>query len=331
MSNVNLEVYPYELIPLGGFRSGEKTVRQGALLKVNFAQDLVGYADCHPWVSLGDLSLQEQLYILATGKTTPLTEESLHFAWLDAQARNEKRNLFEQLVIPPSHFLVINLRNWLEDDIVSALEQGFRYFKAKLGKDLDFETPELKKLLKLLPHEAKVRLDFNEQLTFNAFKELLDSMRGSLEKFDFFEDPFKFHKEQWQALQSDYPICLASDHDCEAALGYTESAKILVIKPAVNKIETYLCQNLTQYLVVTSYLDHPLGQICAAYAAAVAFERAPERMLPCGLLSHLVYRPNAFSAALSSEGPNLIPPRGYGFGFDELLAALPWKALSIQK
>ena len=56
-------------------RSG--VVREGALLRVND-----GFADVHPWPTLGDAPLDEQLALLARGELTPLTRASLRCAAL---------------------------------------------------------------------------------------------------------------------------------------------------------------------------------------------------------------------------------------------------------
>ena len=79
--------------------------------------------------------------------------------------------------------------------------------------------------------------------------------------------------------------------------------------------------------VVTSYLDHPLGQSAAALAAAELARAWPGRVEPCGLLSQHVYAPNAFSERISGAGPWFRPPGGTGLGFDDLLEGLAWRPI----
>ena len=76
-------------------------------------------------------------------------------------------------------------------------------------------------------------------------------------------------------------------------------------------------------------MDHPLGQCWAAYNAAVFYTGKPAEEVPlCGLVTHHVYRPNAFSEELGMDiTPEFPVPKGTGLGFDHLLASLPWKKL----
>ncbi len=277
-------------------------VREGALLSVEG-----GYADCHPWVELGDLPLQEQLKRLADGQTTRLTERSLYFAGLDREARAKKRSLFDGLAIPPSHHLLLKITDEIPDTSL---------FKIKMGRELE-EKEQLKMLLEKFP--CQVRLDFNARLTERAFEAFLEEMVPFLPFFDFIEDPFPFSEVAWQRLQEQYSVSLACDAGSERAIGKTKAAKVLILKPAVQAHAPF--QNLSQKLVVTSYLDHPLGQLSAAYIAAQL------KVATGGLCSHLVYQTNEFSEQLPQKGPFLTPPEGTGFGFDALLAKLPWKKL----
>jgi len=73
---------------------------------------------------------------------------------------------------------------------------------------------------------------------------------------------------------------------------------------------------------VTSYMDHPVGQLFAAYVAA---KHATSSR--CGLVTHVLYEKNAFIEQLGIDGMRLVPPAGRGIGFDDLLERLPWKKL----
>lgn len=274
--------------------------REGALLCIDG-----GFADCHPWVELGDLPLQEQLKLLSLSKTTPLTERSLYFARLDREARAEKRSLFDGLAIPPSHHLLLKITEEIPDTAV---------FKIKMGKELEKEKRELIRLLENVP--CRVRIDFNARLNAHEFQGFLEEMDPFLPFFDFIEDPFPFDAKAWRALQEKYGVSLACDAGSERAIGLPH---VLILKPAVQSHLPF--QHLAQELVVTSYLDHPIGQLSAAYIAAQL------NVSLCGLCSHLVYQTNEFSAQLPQKGPYLTPPEGTGFGFDDLLAKIPWKKL----
>jgi o-succinylbenzoate synthase len=299
---VKIAFSPYEL-------KGLKT-RQGALLRIQFEDNLTGFADCHPWESLGDLPLHLQLDQLQQAQTTPLTARSLHFARLDAEARAKKVSLFDGLTIPPSHFLILDLLP------LKQFPQGYRLFKIKLGQNLSDET---KKLRTLLNHfDGQVRLDFNARLSRSTFEAFLEEMGQERQKIEFCEDPFPYKPEAWKEVQERYAISLACDHHSEAAIGAPESAAYLVIKPAIQDEKPFL--KSSQKLLITSYLDHPLGQATAAYIAATLPSGTP-----CGLLSHYVYTENPFSRLLSSAGIQFPKLPGTGFGFDELLQQLTWQ------
>lgn len=325
MKIVRIDSSCYELaahVPLNC--TAVHTSRSGALLKVRFEDGLIGYADCHPWVELGDASLTEQLRLLNQGMLTSLTQRSLHFAYLDANARSEGVSLFSGLTIPRSHFLLPNLEQCDLSKIEAAVQCGFDCIKMKLGRHLIAELPKLKELLEMFP-SVTCRLDFNLKLSSDQFAHVLQEIAPWKEQIEFYEDPFAFETEAWEALQK-RGYRLACDYQSHQAIGFSSATAVLVLKPAIQDHVHFLA-NLTQKLVVTSYLDHPLGQMTAAYVAAAAQRDAPGCVGTCGLLSHTVYQTNEFSDQLKCQGPELIPPTGTGFGFDDLLAKQQWRPL----
>lgn len=299
---------PYEL-------KGGQRVRQGALLKVIDEEGMEGYADCHPWSELGDASLSEQLACLGRRELTPLTAQSLLFSRIDAALRKEKKNAFQGLQIPKSHYLIMSLSKEAFIESNEALAEGFTVFKIKLGKALHEETPLLIELLKQIPN---ARLDFNGACTEEQFCNFLKRVKPVLHKIDFIEDPFRFDESAWNRIQSAYSVKLACDRDSFQAIGKPYSAKVLVHKPAVEK----KLSDAAQQIVVTSYLDHPFGQACAAFVAA-----SYRSTMICGLNSHRVYEPNLYSTHLEWKSPVFRVPSGTGFGFDDLLEGEPWKRL----
>ncbi len=293
------------------FRFSPYTIaeRQGALIQVQFPDGSIGYADCHPWESLGDLPLSEQCALLEKGQTTALTSRSLYFARLDAEARARGVNLFEGLQVPDSHFLLLDLAK------PRMLPPGYNRVKIKLGKDLAKETPLLKAFLSILPEQCQVRLDFNGRLTRESFEQILHVFENEQHKIEFYEDPFPYEAAAWAEVQQKHGITLACDFGSERGVGNAESATYLVVKPAVQDANFI---RGSQKIVVTSYLDHPLGQMAAAYVAGQLKKQFPTQIETCGLLSHLVYEPNVFSSMLP-KGPDFVAITGTGFGFDELL------------
>lgn len=305
----------YELISKRPIQSKKTyTSRRGALLQVEFEDGSMGYADCHPWEEFGDLPLQTQLDLLKNGRCTRLTARSIFFAKADAKARANRQNLLDSRKIPMSHYLISSLDKSCLEEIKDAWNNGFTHFKIKMGRDLIFEEELIKEIVRSWP-QIKLRLDFNSKLTREQFILFLDRLPPTYFKaIDFIEDPFPFNYASWRHIQDTYPVKLAADEHYKEAYAHPEAAGVLIMKPAVQTLKPI---DTLQKLIMTSYLDHPLGQVSAAYMASFACED------PCGLLSHHVYQANPFAEMMSpqglNQGPYLKAVSGYGWGFDDLL------------
>lgn len=299
----------YELKPNFSFgpKTG-KTVRQGALLRFDFPKIGFGYADCHPWETLGDISLERQLSLLKEGKQTPLTRRSFFYAQIDANARAEKKSLFENATLPKSHFLIT-------DYFCVDLPAGWEIVKIKLRDKLPQVAEKLNRETE--KWNGKIRLDGNNLFTQDEVENFLTQLSpATRSRIDFFEDPFLFHPDSWRNVAGKFLVPLAKDHGAKPdEAGYDT----VILKPAVQDLAVF--QKSKKRKIVTSYLGHPLGQLCAGYEAA----RQPTEV--CGLLSHLAYELNPYSERLRVTGSQLIPPEGTGFGFDSLLKRESWRAL----
>lgn len=304
----------YSLYELIGKQS--KKARKGSLLKFAFTDDCVGYADCHPWEELGDVALDKQLQKLSQHDFTPLTTNALQIALCDAKGRLQQRSLFDGLTIPKSHYLIPSIQTYNPDEISTALEQGFNHFKIKLGSHLAEEIPSLKRVLEQFSEHIKLRLDFNLKLNQQQFADVVRELNPWKKSIDFYEDPFPFDMRSWSSLQRD-GYNLAADYHSERAF---DTASVIVLKPAVQKLSLFFAER--SRLVVTSYLDHPLGQLSAAFVAG-----SLSKVDISGLLSHLVYLPNPFSEQLTQQGPEFRVPEGTGLGFNALLEKQDWKWL----
>lgn len=241
-----------------------------------------GFADIHPWPELGDLPLDGQLALLARGETTPLTRASLRLAELDGAARRRGLSLFEGLTIPLSH--------WPGNDPPAG-----------------FDTIKTKGVMPF-PADVRIRIDFNARLTAEEFERVAATLPK--ERIDFVEDPCPYDEDLWRDLQKRTGLRLALDRSAGVA-------DVLVHKPALQT--AWPAHN---DVVVTSYMDHPMGQFGAAYVAAS--HRTNPR---CGLFTHVLYEPDAFLERVESDGARLLPPRGTGIGFDDLLERLPWTSI----
>lgn len=301
-------------------KDSSKAKRRGALLKIQFQDGLIGYSDCHPWSELGDPPLEDQLRALKTNKWTNLLESSLAFARLDAEARHQKKSLFTQKKIPQSHFLIMDVLDTHSEDIEKILLQGFTHIKIKMGT-----TPEqeVARVIELFSNSSlKIRLDFNEKLSLSTYQSLLKQLNSIAPSIDYIEDPIPFEAKAWKQIKKESRIPIACDRQVLKAAQYPDSYSFLIVKAAL-----FIPANLTlsqEKMIVTTYLDHPLGQMGAAYRAA---HIDPNGKNIHGLLSHHSYQTNPFSRQLSQQGPHFKVPLGYGFGYDELLENAEWKPL----
>lgn len=294
--------------------------RKGALLKIDFSEGKAGYADCFPWPELGDLSLEQQLDRLARGELTPITRCALEFAKIDAQFRFEGIGCLTSSFFPRSHFLITDLLNCSSQEVQTLIQQGYSHVKVKMGRHIEQEA---KRLLELFSKTSlKLRLDFNETLNGDRFAQFLKSIESLKEQIEFIEDPFPFHPGQWGEFQQE-GWTLACDRQASFAYGQSDSARVLIVKPAVVSFAE-LRGKSNQTCIATSYLGHPVGQVAAAYAA---LQLDPTCDLVHGILSHHSYQPTIFSRQLNWGGPEFIPPSGTGCGFDQDLWNLEWEAL----
>ncbi|HUP60363.1 MAG TPA: enolase C-terminal domain-like protein [Thermoanaerobaculia bacterium] len=264
--------------------------REGALIRAGN-----GFADVHPWPELGDAPLDEQLALLARGETTPLTRASLHHARTDADARERGVSLFDGLRIPLSH--------WPGDDPPEV-----------------FDTAKVKGAASL-PPDVRLRIDFNATLRAEELVHLADALPK--ERIDFVEDPCPYDADVWSALRAQTGLRLAFDINVPSPRlrgeGQGEGFDVLIHKPALHAE----FPESNREVVVTSYMDHPVGQFHAAYVASTHPVSAR-----CGLFTHVLYESNPFIERVRAEGARLLPPEGTGIGFDDLLEKLPWKKLA---
>ena len=272
------------------FRMRSGAVREGALLRVRD-----GFADIHPWPELGDAPLDEQLAALERGEVTPLTRAALQCAVLDHLARQRGVSLFDGLTIPLSH--------WPGPD-----------------PPPEFDTVKLKSVAEV-PPGVRLRIDFNARLTPEEFLRIAETLPR--ERIDFIEDPCPYDEALWRELRERTGLRLAYDVPSPRERGEggrrpgEGSFDVLVHKPA---LQTDFPAH--EDVVVTSYMGHAIGQFYAAYVAAT-HEVNPR----CGLMTHVLYEPDAFFERIARDGARLLAPGGTGLGFDDLLERLPWKSI----
>ena len=296
---------PYQLFPHRSLNSRSTLgPRSGSLLRIEFPRALelgksssaslknIGYADLHPWVELGDESLQKQLELLARGQLTSLTERSIAMAQADADARARGENLLRDRLIPRSHFLLTALDEGAKKELNQARAQLFSTVKIKIGRDLQAEAKWLVAHQDLLS-DFTLRLDANAKTGLVQIEDFLDRLPEALIKsIQFIEDPCIFHPVSWAQVAVRVPV--AFDQAFRFENGWMEQdgeesdPGALLIKAGVTHL---IWKSATQnrdamlnlavrgpfQIVATSYLDHPVGQMGAAFEASRLVTELRER------------------------------------------------------
>jgi O-succinylbenzoate synthase len=154
--------------------------------------------------------------------------------------------------------------------------------------------------------ELKWRIDFNEN---GEVGELLEELSywSEAEKaaIDFLEDPVPYFSGSWERLAKESGLTMALDRNLEKALSEVE---VQVVKPAVQEMKS------GPRVIVTSYMDHPLGQTFAAWEAA----RVKVKEI-CGLQTHGLFEANEFIEALGISLQNSTYLRELAWGLTTCL------------
>ncbi len=292
---------------------------EGALIEIDG-----GYACLHPWPELGDPTLDKCLADLAGPRARSIVRRAVRCAEYDRESRNFENSLFEEMEVPRSH---ATLAQADITEISLAVEAGFTTVKLKAGRDLAAEAKFLETMTLEFP-QLKWRLDFNESLAPNLATEFLLALSEKVRAaIDFIEDPCPYSEPAWTALHRQTRLKLAVDHEASPS---SSAAQFMVIKPAID--EPFLLGEAAiqhrQRVVLTGYMDHPLGQAFAAWEAARLELQFPGLVDLCGLQTHHLFEANAFTEMLGPWSPDFKIPEGTGLGFDDLLAAQTWTPLS---
>lgn len=282
-----------------------------------------GFGCIHPWPELGDPTLEKCLDDLRGARRWPIVRRALRCAEYDEAAREHSESLFEDMEVPISHATLTSLES---NEVAAAVDMGFTTAKAKCGRNLVGEVAALKALHREHP-TLRWRLDFNETGDAESIGKFLyacgDSLRGMI---DFIEDPLPFSETAWPELHRKTRVPLAVDRE---AGPHRMGAQVVIIKPAID--EPFLLAEVAvmrgQRIVLTSYMDHPLGQTFAAWEAARLGLLIPGTTGICGLQTHHLFQPNPFIELLGPWKPEFKIPGGTGLGFDDLLDELPWAKL----
>ena len=322
---------------------------QGLLVKVDFRGfagiPSIGYSLYQARPQSGDPSLADFIQELrAYTSQDPLKPESniklsayiqnaIELAKIDARARAKNISVFENLKIPKSHFLILDILS-LNINEFEFLQESFKYFKIKMGRDLAAETKALKFLLEYAEESTKVRLDWNHSLSPSSFFHFIEQLNDKEARhIDFHEDPFAYDQDIWAHIIEEKKAKLCLDSFVrQQALEYLPKQSELIqnlnfcFKPACqeyNNIQNFLDLCSNSYYV-SHNMDHPLGQSIAAYFAAKWAMDYPNRHLKCGLLAKDYMTNSDYLEQIQNNGPEFVPSNSAGFGFEESLNKEAW-------
>jgi O-succinylbenzoate synthase len=330
---MNIYFSRYTLNPAASPKDRASLVpREGALLKVEWTDghtDGVGYADCHPWPEYGDLDLDEQLKKLKRGSLTDLTEQSIWLAKRDALLRSQGQNAIKQNPRPKSHYLLPHVESCTDSDLQDIRRLGFEILKCKVGRNPEAEAEALIRLTK--QYKFTYRLDFNALGDYSYFDRFIHRLDlHTRKRIEYVEDPCPYDPQAWKEANDVVKVALDLEYK---KVKWTEGEKppfqIIILKPAVQDVEEAVrhCLDHNLSLVVTSYMDHPVGQVHAAYIAGELKKTYPSMVLDTGILSHSAYQFSDFTSYLKTQGPYLHQVDGTGIGFDSLLERQTWVPL----
>jgi len=266
-----------------------------------------GYACVQPWPVFGHPTVEEHWQALAEGRSLPLLEQALRCARIDGEARARRESWWSQGAVPRSHATLTSFSECDDDPALAA----FTHVKLKMSIE---QNQELIAWAERHP-EPRIRLDFNEVPTRFQLEAWWAGLPAVVrERIDWIEDPFLFDAAEWRAFQGRTGVGLALDR---ALSDVTVSPDWLSIwKPAWQEMPSSAAK---ESLVVTSAMDHPVGQAWAAYGAAQAGVTQV-----CGLRTDHLFARDAFAEAMGEWSPEWPAPEGTGMGFDDLLENIPW-------
>lgn len=317
-------IYIYEYLLRSGVAlnsASHRRVFPGALLRVGS-----GYGCVHPWPEFGDAPVEEQLRLLAQGVTTPVTEMALHCATVDGAAREAGVSLFEGLEIPRSHYSWSFAQETMPQ-FERVLEEGWLAIKAKGYANYGETTRFLENCARMSDgRHLSFRVDFNGCLNADAFQKFIEFMPVRVyRQLDFVEDPFPYEADLWQYCREKWGVKLALDKGWRHG---TAGFDAVVVKPARRDWRVVAEKHPEKPLVLTSAMDHALGQMYAAYQAAVARREHGDRIGLCGLSTQHLFDSDAFFERVQVTGGWMTPDlSGGGLGFGDVLERLPWRRL----
>lgn len=289
--------------------NGKPPFLEGALLAFEFQKGLVGYSDFLPWPTFGEQNLFQQLNQMKKGLFSQRFEIAKYNAFLDAQARALKKNLFFGLKIPASHFLIEDLLSFKNPEWI--FKKGFQIIKVKLKPyEISKQISALKKLNSSLKN-IRWRLDLNGG-KWETWKNHLEFLHKAI---DLIEDPLL--EKKLQTAQS----CNLFAQDWLNS----SSFPIKIVKPSKDCLKNLIKQLAFfrwKRLIFTHSLDHPLGQVVSAFWAGQFYKNYSRFFETGAFVSSSLVHVDSYPLKIQ---PNFSAPSGFGFGFGDSLEKEAWK------
>lgn len=308
-----------------------------------------GYADLHPWPSLGDLDLSIQLERLKNGDPTFQTQNSILAAKRDLEFRkNQKKGLHYPSSLR-NHHLILDLN--VTADSLHALFESYKglEFIPPLKWKISFQN--INHSIEIINQMAKEIPQINWRLDFNSYFSKLDildwwnhlSIEARLQ-IEFIEDPCPYHLPEWEELEKE-GMRLAIDFEIKNWLLQSKSATltsptsshntILILKSAIQDMNFWKSwlKNKAHSFLITSYLDHPIGLLHAQWWAEEFQLIFPDKIktcglnLPCNSQELNLFWPGLKDNDLSGRYWSSIHNSEWGIGFNAILEKLDWAPL----
>ena len=290
---------------------------EGALLRAG-----EGVGCLHPWPELGDPCLDDLLGELRRGEVvSDMARGSWRMMLVDGAAREAGDSLIDSVMqyIPQSH---ATLTEYSVEAVEESVHRGYRVIKLKGDPTFKDHLNHLEAMARNWPHLGW-RIDFNEVLTAEQTVTLCELFSDGLrDRIDFLEDPCPWNRTDWSRIRKISGLRLARDRGSHRL---ENGEDILVVKPVRGDLRAGALEG--RQVVVTSNMDHPLGQCFAAYMAG-KIAKEGVNLATGGLQTHELFEADEFTERLGCAGPEFNSPGGTGLGFDDLLEKLPWKRLS---
>lgn len=314
-----IQVASYE----AGFKNSS-SLAKGVLMRLNI-QGVWGYSSLQPWTHLGDPKLD--LNHINDILKSDLGQRALELAHLDAQARLTQKKLLEDL---PAycHYSVLDFNQVNRADLEEALKVGYTHVKVKFGSNIEENIQWLKSVWDL--NFLKWRFDFNNQLNEKLWESFcLELPDFLISKIEFVEDPFIFNEKTWKQAQRILPLALdfqLVNSSKVRELVSKECAEYFIYKPSARMLP----QGLEQKIVITSYMDHPIG-VAHALAEYQKLKKQRVNMSVVSGLGTLSFFQDSMAVSkyihqLHCDGPLLtIKTSGFGVGFEEALEQESWQ------